>query len=182
MWSPLSNILRLQEGIGTGPNGITVSWSGTSTRNIQNVTYTSNSGMPIEMSVTWGGSSFNFKSTFVTIFKRGIHYVTEEGIVGQNMTYEDGNYVGNYTLLPDNFYAAYIIESPNPSIVTLTFTITGQETTESEGEGGGTGTTAPFVDIWSCFVEHDYDANIVAVKYAISKSDALKRYQEKRGT
>lgn len=45
MWSPLSNTLRLKEGIGTGSNGAIVSWSGSTTRTIQNVTYSSDNAI-----------------------------------------------------------------------------------------------------------------------------------------
>lgn len=173
MWSPLSNTLILKEGVGTGSNGISVSWAGTTTRTINNVTYTSNSGIPFQMDVAWNGSSFKFIATFVDAFKRGIHFVTEEGIVGKNMTYSKENYVGNYTLLPPEFYSAYKIESPNPYIITIMFTITGEE------KDTVLLTTTDFTDTWSCSVEHDYDANMAAVKYAISNSDALKRYLEK---
>jgi len=173
MWSPLSNTLRLKEGIGTGSNGAIVSWSGSTTRTIQNVTYSSSSGIPFQMNVSWVGSSFKFIATFIDAFKRGIHFITEEGIIDQNMSYSKDNYVGNYTLLPSNFYSAYRIESPDPYTITIVFTITGQETDPELMS------TTSFVDNWLCVVEHDYDANMTAVQYAISGSDALKRYLEK---
>ena len=173
MWSPLSNALILKEGIGTGSNGTTVSWSGSTTRTIQNVTYSSDSDIPFEMNVSWDDSSFKFTATFVDAFERGIHFVTEEGIVGQNMSYSKDNYVGNYTLLPSNFYSAYRIESPNPYIIVITFTITGQEIDPELMS------TTNFTDNWSCVVEHDYDANMAAVQYVIAAGDSLKRYLEK---
>ena len=173
MWSPLSNTLILKEGIGTGPNGTSVSWSGSTNRTIQNVTYTSTSSIPFQMNLIWDGSSFEFTATFVDIFKRGIHFVTEDGIINQNMSYSKNNYVGNYTLLPSNFYSAYKIESPNPYTITITFTVAGEETDPVLM------TISNFTDSWTCTVEHDYDANMSAVQYAISNSDALKRYLEK---
>lgn len=173
MWSPLSNTLILKEGVGTGPNGTSVFWSGTTTRTIGNVTYASTSSIPFQMDVTWVDNSFKFTATFIDAFKRGIHYITEEGIIDQNMSYSKDNYVGNYTQLPSNFYSAYKIESPDPYTITIVFTITGQETDPELL------TTTSFTDNWSCVVEHDYDANIAAVQYAISGSDALKRYLEK---
>jgi len=173
MWSPLSDTLILKEGVGTGPNGTSVFWSGTTTRTIGNVTYASTSSIPFQMDVTWVDNSFKFTATFIDAFKRGIHYITEEGIINQNMSYLKDNYVGNYTQLPSNFYSAYKIESPDPYTITIVFTITGQETNPELL------TTTSFTDNWSCVVEHDYDANMVAVQYAISDSDALKRYLEK---
>lgn len=173
MWSPLSDTLILKEGVGTGSNGTSVFWSGTTTRTIGNVTYASTSSIPFQMDVTWVGSSFKFTATFIDAFKRGIHYITEEGIIDQNMSYSKDNYVGNYTLLPSNFYSAYKIESPDPYTITIVFTITGQETDPELL------TTTSFVDNWLCTVEHDYDANMAAVQYAISGSDALKRHLEK---
>lgn len=68
MWSPLSNTLRLKEGIGTGSNGTTVSWSGSTTRTIQNVTYSSDSDIPFQMNVSWVDSSFKFIATFIDVF------------------------------------------------------------------------------------------------------------------
>lgn len=173
MWSPLTNILILKEGYGTGPNGTSVSWSGTTTRVIQDVTYTSTSSIPFQMAVSWVGASFKFTATFTDAFRRGIHFITEEGIIGENMTYSKNNYVGNYTQLPSNFYSAYKIESPNPYTITVNFTITGRETNPI------TMTTTNFSDNWLCTVEHDYDANSLAVVHTISNSAALKRYLNK---
>lgn len=177
MWSPLSNTLVLKEGVGTA--GTTVAWTGTSTLTISSVTWNVTnpdpSASPLNeltgLSLSWGGSSFTFAGNFATWFSRRTTYVKEEGVVKSNMTYSANNQVNRPTLLPELFYGVHTVENP-PRYLTLTFTVIGEEE--------DTLIVTPFVDQWSCQIQHDYDANIVAVRYAVDQGSNYKHYLEKR--
>jgi hypothetical protein len=195
MFNPLSNTLILQEGVGTGPGGTTVTWEDPlSILEITDVTWDVVSSDPeasplkeLSMDLEWDGPSFTFTETFATWFSRRTTYVKEEGVVGLNMTYSFDNQVARPTLLPETFLATHRVENP-PRFLTLTFTVIGELTTitpevpedpEVPGSGSpGSSTTSDFNEQWSCTIQHNYDANIVAVRYAVENSDSYKRNLE----
>jgi hypothetical protein len=183
---PETDTLIFTEGIGTP--GTTVEWTASELliEDVQlEVINPDPDSSPLEeltgLTITFSGASFTFAATFATWFSRRVTFVVEEGVVDNNMTYSFNNQVSRPSLLPDSFYAAHRVESP-PPFLTLVFTITGTETTVVEGdEEGGippSSTSGPFEEQWVCTVRHDYGANIIAVREAVQKGDAFKRYEE----
>lgn len=180
MWIPLSNTQVYQEGVFITQ---AVQWvDEINSLNITNVEWDyipSEIASPLEeplsgVDVTWSGDTFTFASDFTEWFSRRSHFVTEAGIVNGNMTYVFDNTVPRPYELPDDALATYRVESP-PRFITVFFTITGilrDDVTLEE---------VPFLDTWTCQVNHDYDANITGVRYAVENSVGYQRYLERRG-
>lgn len=184
---PETNTLILSES--DGVTNTTVVWTSESELSIDSVQLEVSNpdpdSSPLEeltpLTITFSGGSFTFTGEFTTWFSRRVTFVVEEGVIDKNMTYSFNNQVSKPSLLPDSFYAAHRVESP-PAFLTLTFTITGTETIIVEGDDElgipPTSKSSPFEEQWVCTVRHDYDANIVAVREAVQKGDAFKRYED----
>lgn len=180
---PETNTLIFTEGIGTP--GTTVEWIASELLidNVEvEIVNPDPNASPLEelsgITITFSDATFTFASTFNNLFSRRVTFVQEEGFVDGNMTYSFNNQVLKSSLLPDSFFAAHKVESP-PGSITLIFTITGTETVVEDGEEGtSTPSTFPYEEQWTCTIQHDYDANIIAVREAVQKGDAFKRHED----
>jgi hypothetical protein len=189
MWSPSSNSIILIEGVGTGASGTIVTWSsGVATRVISSVVWSYTNPdqaispiilQPSDLILEWAGSSFKFISTFNTWFSRKTTFISEKGEVDGIMIYSEPKVVQNPIELPDDTFAAYIIDSP-PRYIDLFFAISGTEIPIDPEDI--LATPSSFTDIWQCRVQHDYDANITAVRTAVNKGINLNRYITQGGT
>ena len=191
---PPTNTLIFVEGIGTSGTTVRLNNEGFDSEitNVTWVTIESEPASPLFLPLTgltlsWVNDTFTFACLFDTWFSRRTTYNTEEGVVGLNMTYKYDNQVSRPMDLPEVFYATHKVESP-PIFLTLTFTVEATERTSAIPEqppieeGGEpipavpAGPWLPVTYSWSCRVNHDYDANITAVRYAVDRGDNLKRY------
>jgi len=188
---PPTNTLIFEEGVGTSGTSVQLNNSGFDSEVI-GVTWSVIESEPASplvlpltgLTVTWATNTFTFSGLFDTWFSRRTTYNTEEGIVNSNMTYKYDNQVAKPIDLPEVFYAVHKVESP-PTFLTLTFAVQARERTSAVPSSTVDGVTTPAVPAgdwvtstynWSCKVNHNNNANITAVRYAVDRGENVKRY------